>query len=920
MPSRQREEPAGRDRIPRERRQLLDRMLRVAGERGGRLAIVGEPGVGKTTMLEALASRLWQDRIVLLLRFDTGSTGPYAAVRTLLRLIPERIHRALPIGYRAVLEQVLTTPPPVHADLRMLEAALRYLCNLLAAAHAVLILDDAHLADRESVDLMAPMFRPPHEAAGIVLVIARELDAGGPVTSWKVVFTASQLAFLAPLSPAAVAGVLNGEDIGGLTATDVAEIAAESGGNPSWAIDLALARGAADSRRAAEPSRAVASTIRRIERLSAPVRDLLVTAALMRSGTVQALVEVTGRTDEALADAVRLGLLTVKGHEVSVTTPLLRAAATQMTPPAEQRALHARLAESSLPAEQRLEHRDDAILPGPQPDLAAELLAASRRGRRIGTTADALRLAMRSVNRSDGRSPAHVDRVLHAAALAGSQGDVALVLRLSATLDPAALSVPEFDRIAVVTAAAIAAELGPAALEHRLADAQRSFPADDVRSRLIDVLRLLWSSADASEVARDLDEGVAELPSDLAPYTVLTALQELTFRHLDAGKGLSSDLIARSRAVESANGVLEIGDSSVYTEAIGAYQADDLGRSRPALTAFIRTAELLGAHPITTRALAHASMVEVLAGRVVQAGALLAEAEQHALRLVDPPSPLTRARGFIALTRNDRDALGELLVGWASPTSTLRGELVRRGLAGIDAAWSGEWDVAAAELERALVLAEAKGVHEPGRRLWIDIELARARVHLGDLEGAEQLARHLETLGEPDHRPHARGQALRIRALVAMRRGAPEESLRLAEDAVDAIRRGGFAPELARAQLDRAQLLVDAGRNGRARQVLTDVTATRIHADDPRIAARTQRLTEAVDASDGRALLTAAETRVAHAAAAGRTNREIAAQLFVSVRTVETHLGNAYRKMGVRTRTQLALALNDFGPDDPSAP
>jgi DNA-binding NarL/FixJ family response regulator len=50
---------------------------------------------------------------------------------------------------------------------------------------------------------------------------------------------------------------------------------------------------------------------------------------------------------------------------------------------------------------------------------------------------------------------------------------------------------------------------------------------------------------------------------------------------------------------------------------------------------------------------------------------------------------------------------------------------------------------------------------------------------------------------------------------------------------------------------------------------------------------------------------------VAEAAAAGRTNREIAADLFLSIRTVETHLASAYRKIGVRTRTQLALSLHD---------
>jgi DNA-binding CsgD family transcriptional regulator len=920
MAARQRDDSTTvHNRIPRERRDLLERMVRVAGERGGRLAIVGEPGVGKTTMLEAFADRLSQDRMVLMLRFDEGTTGPYAAVRNLLRLVPERIHRTLPIGYRAVLEQVLQIAPPEFADRRMLEAALRNLCNVLAAAHTVLILDDAHLADRESVDLMAPMFRPPHEAAGMVLIVARELDAGGPVTSWKVVFTAAQLAFLAPLSPAAVAGVLKDADLDGLSATDLNEIAAESGGNPSWAIDLALARRAGAEGNPAATSRAVVSTIRRIERLPGPVRQVLAVTALMRSGTVEALFHVVGQAEGALGKGVDLGLLSVKGHEVAVRTPLLRAAACRMMSANERRALHARLAEAPLPAEQRLEHRDDAVPPGPRPDLAEELRAASGRARRIGTTANALRLAMRSVARSDGRSEAHVDRVLHAAELAGAQGDSALVRRLSATLDPAALVPDQYDRIAVVTAEAIAQDLGVDALERRLANARRSFDASDVRALVLDVLRLLWSTGGASDVARELADRAAELPPEVAPNTLRAALEDIAFRRLDAGEGLSSEIIARTRAVEAAGGALELTSSSGSIEAIGAYQADDLGRSRPALTAFIRTAELLGAHPTTTRALAHAAIVEVLAGRVVQAASLLDEAEQHALRLVDAPPPLTRARGLLALTRNDRGTLEELMTGSTSPTATLRGSLLLHGLAGIDAAWSENWADARAELETALELAEAKGIHEPGRRLWIDIELARARVHLGDLEGAERLSRHLAALDESHRRPHAHGQALRIRAMVAMQRGEQEESLRLAEESVDELRRGGFTPESARAQLDRAQLLLDAGRSGRARQVLADVATTRIHADDPRIAARTLRLTEAVDAVDGRALLTAAETRVAQAAAAGRTNREIAAQLFVSVRTVETHLGSAYRKMGVRTRTQLALALNDLGQDGPGA-
>ena len=57
--------------------------------------------------------------------------------------------------------------------------------------------------------------------------------------------------------------------------------------------------------------------------------------------------------------------------------------------------------------------------------------------------------------------------------------------------------------------------------------------------------------------------------------------------------------------------------------------------------------------------------------------------------------------------------------------------------------------------------------------------------------------------------------------------------------------------------------------------------------------------------------LTAVEERVARLAAAGRTNREIAATLFMSVRTVEGHLSHIYAKLGIRSRTELALFFDD---------
>jgi DNA-binding CsgD family transcriptional regulator len=65
----------------------------------------------------------------------------------------------------------------------------------------------------------------------------------------------------------------------------------------------------------------------------------------------------------------------------------------------------------------------------------------------------------------------------------------------------------------------------------------------------------------------------------------------------------------------------------------------------------------------------------------------------------------------------------------------------------------------------------------------------------------------------------------------------------------------------------------------------------------------------------GRSALTAAELRVSREAATGRTNREIAQELFVTEKTVERHLSSAYQKLGIRSRFQLAAAISEPSTD-----
>jgi DNA-binding CsgD family transcriptional regulator len=137
----------------------------------------------------------------------------------------------------------------------------------------------------------------------------------------------------------------------------------------------------------------------------------------------------------------------------------------------------------------------------------------------------------------------------------------------------------------------------------------------------------------------------------------------------------------------------------------------------------------------------------------------------------------------------------------------------------------------------------------------------------------------------------------------------------LLERAVDVLRGAGAPLEHARAEVELGSVLRRAGRRTAARDALRRGLDTAHRCGSIALVNRAREELVALGfrprrpAFTGPDALTPAERRVAMRAAAGRTNREIAQDLFVTRRTVETHLKRAYEKLGVTTRGELAEAL-----------
>ena len=266
---------------------------------------------------------------------------------------------------------------------------------------------------------------------------------------------------------------------------------------------------------------------------------------------------------------------------------------------------------------------------------------------------------------------------------------------------------------------------------------------------------------------------------------------------------------------------------------------------------------------------------------------------------------LDGAQGHLARARSqldEADALGEraevgsvrTMAGWA------------RGLVELGA---GEHEAAIAVLEPTGRFSLERGLEEPGVAAWAQ-DLAEAYIRVGRLDAAAATLATLHAQAEKTGRRLAHAAVDRCRGLMAD--GDADEWFERALAWHDGV---PCPFERARTELCRGERLRRDGRRSDARAPLRRALETFERLDAAPWAERTgaelratgervrRRAPETLDQ------LTPQELRVALLVAEGATNREAAAALFVTPKTIETHLNNAYRKLGIRSRVELARHL-----------
>ena len=271
--------------------------------------------------------------------------------------------------------------------------------------------------------------------------------------------------------------------------------------------------------------------------------------------------------------------------------------------------------------------------------------------------------------------------------------------------------------------------------------------------------------------------------------------------------------------------------------------------------------------------------------------------------------PLAFLAAWQGRAEEARSTLGQILE-WA----TGRGErpTIARAhcLLGLLALSEGDTATAARELSGAAELLEEMGIAQPASIPALP-DGVEALAGAGDVAAAEVLLERLERQALALDNPFARALTGRARGVLLAAGGEPDPAAPLLRDAAAAFDRMGFRLEAARAVLGHGRALLRGGHRTLAADALADA---RNRFEEVGATLWKARAAEDLErAAPGRAEgeLTAAERRVAALVARGKRNREIGSDLFMSVSTVEAHLTRIYRKLGIRSRSELAALVAD---------
>ena len=946
---------------------VVDGALDATGD-GGALAlqVSGDPGIGKTALLTELGRRAEdRGRLVLVGRAsELESDLPYGifvdALDEYLQTLDLGWLESLDGASAGELARMFPTFPggKAHAVAVLDERyrahrAIQALLAALAAEQAlVLLLDDLHWADPASIDLVAALLRRPPRAPVLTVLALRTRQA--PARLANALETAARSGELECIE----LGPLRRSDVGALLGTDVGETQAralydESGGNPFY-LDQLVRAGASSVRGTAvrrpleiedvELPQAIAVTLaEELGRLSVGARTLLDAAAVVGDPFELDLAAAAADVDEAAALAALDELLdatlllpTDAPRRFRFRHPILRRAVHDTTRLGWRGAAHRRaaeaLAERGAPATARAHHVAHFASAGDRRAIDTLREAADASAERAPQSAARwYRVALELLPVSEEDGPLRLELLERLAdVLAGSGRFSESHAVLEQLLELAPSDAPERRR-AVVACARVEHALGRHEDAHRRLAAALERIGERRSPEAVTLLLDLGMDAfyrreyedmrrwglEAHEAVTGIDE-----PQLRAAASAMASVADAFTGRVDEARAYRDeaaalvDSLPDERLALRLNAVANLGNAETYLDRLD----DAVGH----LDRGLAVGRATGQGHLFPLLMQRKGFALSLLGRLDDAVEVLEQAVEAA-RLSESPQAIAWAllnRSWVATMVGELDTALDA----AEESVSLGRRLDDNPVLTWSACALGSALVDAGEPERCLeALVPAGGGDDLPRipgvlRCIFQERVTQAFLALGRLDDADRVARSADALARELDLDLARAMAARARASVAFSAGDPATALEAARDSAAAAARIGARIEAARSHALAGRVLAASEHRDEAIEVLEQAAAElaacgagRYREEAERELRRLGKRTRRRSAADGSrpvpAGLSGRELEIARLVVDRKTNAEIAAELFLSQKTVESHLRNTFRKLGVTSRVELARAV-----------
>lgn len=901
-----------------------------------RLDIDGEPGIGKTTIWAEVGRRAAERgcRVLAATPASAEATLTLATFADLLEPVVDEVIGALPGPQARAVDAALLRADPVPGGqaARVLGTALRSLLAELARdAPVVLALDDVQWVDAASAATIEFALRRLAGGAsdgmrGVSLLVGHRRGEAMPLEALRAGDGWSRTLEVGPLSVAALHYLL-ADALGRVPArSTLVRVHAASAGNPLFALEIARLLGRDGEPPAGAPLPVppdVRDIVRqRIAELPASTLETLLAAAASGPVPAATIGEALGRgVGPDVAVAIAADVVRVRDDRVVFVHPLYPAAIEAEATEAARRRIHGLLADVATDVESRARHHALAS-PGTDAGIAEDLAGAAAAAAARGAPAGAAELMAIAVE----RTPA--DRLREAAARSirlaeylkrsGDFDRAAAVIEATMTRTTGGLRARAMIELAGIRWEATSPEAVPlceAALDEAAGDPEG--PDRELLALAHATLAAIdWEDFSRGERHANAAIALLEPVADPDPAVLGLALLVRCAADQHAGRPIDPAMIEQGLACEERAPAPSVSDR--FSAALGTWlkYTDDFDGARTWLEKTWADAVAEGDDGSLPFAISHFPELELWAGDWPRA---LETAERHLGLSVEQGLESQRRQALYNLAlvhvhQGDAGAAGaeiaEALRAAEDGDTWTRSSVLP--LAGMLELSAGRPSEALVPMLESTELRDRIG-HERPRRM--DADIVEALVATGRRTEARTMLAAMADRADRYGRHSARALVARATALIQAASGDL--------DGADAsLRRALAEHDAAPIPFDRARTLLVLGQVHRRRRERTlakaafeealttfDRLGARLWAERARDELRRTGIRRAT------AGLTETEHRVARLAASGMTNREVAAALFVSVKTVDANLRRAYEKLGIRSRAELGahMAATDDG-------